>query len=78
SFVRQRHGLPNGDLDRIKRQQFFVGAVMCKLLGQNLLNVLNLSKLNRLIDALANTIHFDKDLTRWISLPRCAIWPQAP
>lgn len=62
SFVRQRHGLPNGDLDRIKRQQFFVGAVIRKLLGQNLLNVLNLSKLSGLIDALANTIHYDKDL----------------
>ena len=24
AFVRQRHGLPNGDLDRIKRQQYFL------------------------------------------------------
>ncbi len=26
-FVRQRHGLPNGDIDRIKRQQQFLGSV---------------------------------------------------
>ncbi len=30
AFVRQRHGLPNGDLDRIKRQQQFLGAVFRK------------------------------------------------
>ena len=27
AFVRQRHGLPDGDLDRIKRQQQFLGAM---------------------------------------------------
>ena len=26
AFVRQRHGLPHGDLDRIKRQQYFLSA----------------------------------------------------
>lgn len=31
SFVRQRHGLPNGDLDRTKRQQAFLSAVTRKL-----------------------------------------------
>jgi len=30
AFVRQRHGLPNGDIDRIKRQQQFIGAVFHK------------------------------------------------
>ncbi len=62
SFVRQRHGLPNGDLDRVKRQQYFFGAVIRKLLNQNLLDVLNISKLNSLIDALAGTINYDKGL----------------
>ncbi|PRZ33580.1 LytR family transcriptional attenuator [Antricoccus suffuscus] len=62
SFVRQRHGLPNGDLDRVKRQQYFFGATIRKLLGQNLLDVLNISKLNNLIDALAGTINYDKGL----------------
>ena len=31
AFVRQRHGLPEGDLDRIKRQQQFLGAVFRKV-----------------------------------------------
>ncbi len=62
SFVRQRHGLPNGDLDRVKRQQYFFGATIRKLLGQNLLDVLNISKLNSLIDALAGTINYDEGL----------------
>jgi LCP family protein required for cell wall assembly len=33
SFVRQRHGLPNGDLDRTKRQQAFLAAVARRLKG---------------------------------------------
>jgi LCP family protein required for cell wall assembly len=31
AFVRQRHGLPGGDLDRIARQQVFLGAATQKL-----------------------------------------------
>lgn len=62
SFVRQRHHLLNGDLDRIKRQQYFFGAVIRQVLGQNLLDILNVSKLNQLIDALAGTIQYDQDL----------------
>jgi len=31
AFVRQRHGLPNGDLDRIKRQQAFLQGLGTKL-----------------------------------------------
>jgi LCP family protein required for cell wall assembly len=30
AFVRQRHGLPGGDIDRIRRQQQFMGAVFRK------------------------------------------------
>ena len=62
SFVRQRHNLANGDLDRIKRQQFFFGAVIREVLGQDLLDILNISKLNKLVDALAGTIQYDQDL----------------
>lgn len=61
-FVRQRHGLPEGDLDRIKRQQYFFGAVIRKMLDQNFFDLLNLSKLNGLIDALAGTIIYDPGL----------------
>lgn len=32
AFVRQRHGLPNGDIDRIVRQQAFLRGVAAKLL----------------------------------------------
>ncbi|PRZ38613.1 LytR family transcriptional attenuator [Antricoccus suffuscus] len=62
SFVRQRHHLDGGDLDRIKRQQFFFGAVIREVLGQDLLDILNISKLNKLVDALAGTIQYDQDL----------------
>lgn len=62
SFVRQRKGLPNGDLDRIKRQQYFMGALLRSVLDQGLLDLFNLGKLNGMIDALAGTITYDKDL----------------
>lgn len=62
-FVRQRHGLAGGDLDRIKRQQYFFGAVIKKVLDQNLLDLVNISKLTTLVDALAKTISWDKDLS---------------
>ena len=32
SFVRQRHGLPNGDLDRNVRQQYFLSQEARKVL----------------------------------------------
>ncbi|WP_245782357.1 LCP family protein [Actinokineospora terrae] len=37
SFVRQRYALPNGDLDRIVRQQTFLGALANKVLSADLL-----------------------------------------
>lgn len=44
AFVRQRHGLANADFDRIKRQQYFIGAVMRKVTSAGtLLNPLKLS-----------------------------------
>jgi LCP family protein required for cell wall assembly len=33
AFVRQRHGLPNGDLDRTRRQQAFLASAVAKLRG---------------------------------------------
>jgi LCP family protein required for cell wall assembly len=41
AFVRQRHGLPNGDLDRTHRQQAFLDAVMAQLRTQGVLSDLN-------------------------------------
>jgi LCP family protein required for cell wall assembly len=47
AFVRQRHGLNNGDLDRTRRQQAFLVSVMHQL--QDAGTFTNLSKLNSLI-----------------------------
>lgn len=38
SFVRQRHELPRGDLDRIVRQQVFMASLASKVLSQNTLS----------------------------------------
>ena len=44
AFVRQRKGLPGGDIDRIKRQQQFIGAIVRKVLSaETLLNPLRLN-----------------------------------
>jgi LCP family protein required for cell wall assembly len=46
AFVRQRHGLPRGDIDRIVRQQYFLSAVFKKATsGSTLLNPFRLQKL---------------------------------
>ncbi|HET9143248.1 LCP family protein [Actinophytocola sp.] len=37
SFVRQRHGLPNGDLDRIVRQQVFMAGMAKKVFSSEML-----------------------------------------
>ncbi|MFF2087333.1 LCP family protein [Nocardia sp. NPDC058176] len=49
AFVRQRHGLPDGDLDRTRRQQAFLAAVAKSLDESGTLT--NLSKLSALMDA---------------------------
>jgi LCP family protein required for cell wall assembly len=52
-FVRQRHGLPKGDLDRIKRAQVFLQGVMSKL-GD--------ADLDKLVDAVAGRLRTDPGL----------------
>lgn len=47
AFVRQRHGLPNGDLDRTHRQQAFIDSVMHQLKTQGMLG--DLGKLGGLL-----------------------------
>jgi LCP family protein required for cell wall assembly len=37
AFVRQRHGLPNGDLDRIVRQQVFMSGMAKKVFSEDML-----------------------------------------
>jgi LCP family protein required for cell wall assembly len=47
AFVRQRHGLPNGDLDRTHRQQAFLDSVMHQLRADGVLD--DLTKLTALL-----------------------------
>jgi len=47
AFVRQRHGLTNGDLDRTHRQQAFLDSVMQQLRTQGVLG--DLTKINSLL-----------------------------
>jgi len=67
AFVRQRHGLPGGDLDRIKRQQYFLSAVFRKVLSGGTL--LNPFKLHDLLHAVSSSLLTDPALNL-ISLAR--------
>jgi LCP family protein required for cell wall assembly len=60
SFVRQRKGLPRGDLDRIVRQQTFLSSAMRKVLSGDLLT--NNAKLAALEDAVSKTVVMDDGL----------------
>lgn len=57
SFVRQRHGLPEGDLSRIRRQQVFLAAVADKVLSSHTLT--DPTKLTGLIDVLQSALVID-------------------
>ncbi|MFI6097298.1 LCP family protein [Lentzea sp. NPDC051213] len=54
SFVRQRKGLPGGDLDRIVRQQVFIGALAKKVLSTGTLT--DTDKLNGLVEAVQKSV----------------------
>ena len=54
NFVRQRHGLPGGDLDRIVRQQVFLGALAKKVLSAGTLT--SPSKIAALTTAIQNSV----------------------
>ncbi|WP_243792120.1 LCP family protein [Saccharopolyspora gloriosae] len=58
AFVRQRHGLPRGDLDRIVRQQVFLAAVTNKLLSTGTLT--DPAKLAGLQDAARRSVVLDQ------------------
>ncbi len=57
SFVRQRHGLPRGDLDRIVRQQAFMASLVNQVLSSGTLT--NPSKLSALADAVMRSVIID-------------------
>ena len=57
AFVRQRHGLPGGDLDRIARQQVFLASAANRLLSAGTLA--NPFALDRLTGVLARSVTLD-------------------
>ncbi|HEY0247671.1 MAG TPA: LCP family protein [Gryllotalpicola sp.] len=56
-FVRQRHGLPNGDLDRAVRQQYFLSVEAQQILSAGTL--LNPVKLNNVVSAVGHALEMD-------------------
>lgn len=60
AFVRQRHGLPQGDLDRIKRQQYFLKAAFQKITSAGML--LNPFKLRGLLSGVERSLLVDPGL----------------
>ena len=59
-FVRQRHGLPRSDFDRIIRQQVFIAGVLRKMLSEEVL--LDLGKQRELVQAAAKSLTIDRNL----------------
>jgi LCP family protein required for cell wall assembly len=59
AFVRQRHGLTNGDLDRTHRQQAVVDSVIHQLKTEGVLS--DIPKLNQLLDAAKQWVVTDSD-----------------
>ena len=57
AFVRQRHGLPEGDLSRIRRQQVFLEAVADKVLARGTLT--DPAKLAALVDVAQQSVVLD-------------------
>jgi LCP family protein required for cell wall assembly len=60
AFVRHRHGLPHGDLDRIRRQQDFLSAAFHKIASAGVL--LNPFKLHDLLNAVSSSLLTDPSL----------------
>ncbi|WP_040337370.1 LCP family protein [Candidatus Blastococcus massiliensis] len=60
AFVRQRHGVPGEDFGRIVRQQTYIGAMVRKLLSDDVL--FDLGKQRRLVEAAAESLTVDESL----------------
>ncbi|MBP3088721.1 LytR family transcriptional regulator [Corynebacterium sp. sy017] len=59
AFVRQRHGLPRGDLDRIVRQQAYMASLVSKVLSSGTLA--NPGRLSSLSNAVSRSVLIDED-----------------
>ncbi len=60
AFVRQRHGLSGGDLDRVQRQRYFLTAAFRKLVSAGV--ILNPIKLQNLLTAVQSSMYLDAGL----------------
>lgn len=60
-YVRERYGLPRGDLDRTHRQQNFLRAVLAKVLSGDTLS--NPLKAKRMLDEVTNSVSVDDSLS---------------
>ena len=67
AFVRQRHGLEDGDLDRIARQQAFLAGMASRMLSAGTLS--DPAAVRRLVDAITRHVVLDRgwDLDRLIA-----------
>lgn len=59
AYVRERHNLPNGDFDRVKRQQNFLRAIMTKLVDKGTLT--NPIKLTKTANSVTRNLAVDDD-----------------
>ncbi|GAA0535894.1 LytTR family transcriptional regulator [Saccharopolyspora subtropica] len=59
AFVRQRHGLPRGDLDRVVRQQAFLAGLAQTVLSSDVLA--NPARLRALITSVQESVVLDRD-----------------
>ncbi|MFD7643349.1 LCP family protein [Kitasatospora sp. NPDC059795] len=60
-YVRERHGLPNGDLDRTKRQQNFLRALMLRTMNSGTLS--SPAKLTGLLGTVGDVVSVDDRLS---------------
>ncbi|MFL6123651.1 LCP family protein [Actinophytocola sp.] len=58
-FVRQRHGLENGDLDRVRRQQAFLAGLAHQLFSSGTLA--SPTRISALVDALTRSVVLDRN-----------------
>jgi LCP family protein required for cell wall assembly len=61
AFVRDRKGLPNGDFDRIRDQQYFLSVVMHKVLSAGTLS--QPWKINSFLNSVTKSLTADQDLS---------------
>ena len=67
-FVRQRHGLPNGDLDRTHRQQAFITGVITKFRTQGIFG--DLGKISSLLNVAKKDVVIDQSFDVLSFLPK--------